>query len=175
MNLNFSSILKITKKSQKQGTSLWLRLCASTTGGVSSIPGGGTKIPQAQWHGLKKLKDRSQTPFGAHLKCPTRSAHCLLDTLSYFSHSARGTLPPQGFCTVPLSGPVFLQIPTSTRSLLKCHLSAALAYSYYNPTHLQNFLHPFPPLSSASESRLSASPEKDLFIYFWQQWVFIAA
>jgi len=141
----FQLNLKNYQKSQKQGTSLWLRLCASTTGGISSIPGRGTKIPQAQWHSLKKLKARSRSSSGAHLKCPTCSAHCLLDTLSYFPHSACGTRPPQGFCTVPLSGPLFLQIPTSTRSLLKCHLSAALAYSYYNPTHLQNFLHPFPP------------------------------
>ena len=28
----------------------WLRLCASTAGGVGSIPGQGTKIPQAMSH-----------------------------------------------------------------------------------------------------------------------------
>ena len=36
------------------GTSLavqWLRLCASTAGGVGSIPGWGTKIPHAVCHG----------------------------------------------------------------------------------------------------------------------------
>ena len=36
------------------GTSLvvqWLRLYASTTGDMGSIPGGGTKIPQAAWCG----------------------------------------------------------------------------------------------------------------------------
>ena len=38
------------------GTSLavqWLRLHASTAGGMGSIPGGGTKIPQATGHGQK--------------------------------------------------------------------------------------------------------------------------
>ena len=34
------------------GTSVvvqWLRLCTSTVGGVDSIPGWGTKVPQAMW------------------------------------------------------------------------------------------------------------------------------
>ena len=38
------------------GTSLavqWLRLQASTSGGAGSIPGQGTKIPHAPWHGRK--------------------------------------------------------------------------------------------------------------------------
>ena len=38
------------------GTSLavqCLRLCASTAGGIGSIPGWGTKIPHAAWHGQK--------------------------------------------------------------------------------------------------------------------------
>ena len=39
------------------GTSLvmqWLRLCASTTGGTDSIPGGGAKIRHAAWLGHRK-------------------------------------------------------------------------------------------------------------------------
>ena len=45
------------------GTSLvvqWLRLCTSTAGGMGSIPGRGTKIPHATWHGLKKKKERKR-------------------------------------------------------------------------------------------------------------------
>ena len=41
------------------GTSLvvqWLRLCTSTAWGTGSIPGQGTKIPRAMWHGQKKKK-----------------------------------------------------------------------------------------------------------------------
>ena len=39
------------------GTSLavqWLRLHTSTARGTDSIPGQGTKIPQATWHSQKK-------------------------------------------------------------------------------------------------------------------------
>ena len=32
----------------------WLGLCASTAGGMGSIPGGGTKIPHAPWYGQKQ-------------------------------------------------------------------------------------------------------------------------
>ena len=42
-----------------QETSLavqWLSLHASTAGGMGSIPGGGTKIPDATWCGQKKKK-----------------------------------------------------------------------------------------------------------------------
>ena len=41
------------------GTSLavqWLRLHTSSAGGVGSIPGRGTKVPNATWHGQKKKK-----------------------------------------------------------------------------------------------------------------------
>ena len=47
--------MRLTFKSV--GSSLvvqWLGLCASTTGGMGSIPGGGTKIPHAAWCGQKK-------------------------------------------------------------------------------------------------------------------------
>ena len=36
----------------------WLRLHASTAGGMGSIPGQGTKIPHALRHGQKKKKKR---------------------------------------------------------------------------------------------------------------------
>ena len=32
----------------------WLGLCASSAGGLGSIPGQGTRILQATWHGQKK-------------------------------------------------------------------------------------------------------------------------
>ena len=35
----------------------WLRLCASTAGDAGLIPGQGTKILHALWHGQKKKKD----------------------------------------------------------------------------------------------------------------------
>ena len=66
MNLQqwwLSSSVKIVlfffKNHDKIGTSLavqWLRLCASTAGGTGSIPGRGTKIPHATWHGQKIKK-----------------------------------------------------------------------------------------------------------------------
>ena len=34
----------------------WLELHASTAGDMDLIPGWGTKIPQAAWHGQKKKK-----------------------------------------------------------------------------------------------------------------------
>ena len=34
----------------------WLRLHTFTVGGVGQIPGWGTKIPQAAWHGRNKRK-----------------------------------------------------------------------------------------------------------------------
>ena len=37
----------------------WLRLCASNARGTSSIPGWGTKILQASWHGQKNAKSNS--------------------------------------------------------------------------------------------------------------------
>ena len=33
----------------------WLRLCAFTAGGTVSIPGQGTKVPQAVWGGQTKI------------------------------------------------------------------------------------------------------------------------
>ena len=45
------------------GTSLavqWLRLHASTAGGVGLIPGWGTKIPHAMWRKKKKKKSEHQ-------------------------------------------------------------------------------------------------------------------
>ena len=39
----------------------WLGFHASTAGGQGSIPGQGTKIPQAAWHGQKKKKKKKRT------------------------------------------------------------------------------------------------------------------
>ena len=36
----------------------WLGLCASAAGGMGSIPGEGTKIPQAMQHGQKTPKTK---------------------------------------------------------------------------------------------------------------------
>ena len=47
---------KCPSKVEWIGTSLavqWLRLCASNARGTGSIPGWGTKIPHAAWHGQK--------------------------------------------------------------------------------------------------------------------------
>ena len=49
-------------KNYSLGTSLvvqWLRLHASNAGTVGSIPGQGTKIPYAVWHGQKIKKKKS--------------------------------------------------------------------------------------------------------------------
>ena len=41
----------------------WLGLRAFTAGGAGSIPGQGTKIPHAAWHGQKKNKQTNpKTP-----------------------------------------------------------------------------------------------------------------
>ena len=53
------------KQEARHGSSLvvqWLGLCALTAEGPGSIPGQGTKIPQAAWHSQKKKKEmRSKT------------------------------------------------------------------------------------------------------------------
>ena len=38
----------------------WLGLRTSTTGGVDSIPGWGTKILHAQWHAWQKKKKKKE-------------------------------------------------------------------------------------------------------------------
>ena len=38
----------------------WLGLCASTAGDMGSIPGQGTKIPHAVWHGQKQNQDQNK-------------------------------------------------------------------------------------------------------------------
>ena len=40
----------------------WLRLCASTTGGMGLILGQGTKILHAIWHRQNKTKQKKTTP-----------------------------------------------------------------------------------------------------------------
>ena len=64
-----------TIKNKSQGTSLvvqWVRLGASTTGGTSSIPGQGTKIPHAMWQGQKKkikIRARSASKENHNIEC----------------------------------------------------------------------------------------------------------
>ena len=65
-------------KSVDWGTALevqWLRLRASTAGDTGSIPGGGTRIPHATWHGQKKKKSVDWAPsmcraVESHTFCP---------------------------------------------------------------------------------------------------------
>ena len=55
-----------------QGTSVavqWLRFCPSNAGSAGSIPGQGTKIPHAVWHGQKKIKERKKTEIEDHIDC----------------------------------------------------------------------------------------------------------
>ena len=50
---------KVSRIKKITGTSLavqWLGLWASTAGDMGLIPGRGTKIPHAAWHGQKKKK-----------------------------------------------------------------------------------------------------------------------
>ena len=53
-----------------EGTSLvaqWLRIHASTAGGVGSIPGWGTKIPHVMQHGQNKTKKNyNEIPLHTH-------------------------------------------------------------------------------------------------------------
>ena len=54
--LYFQEVLKFS-----DGNSLmvqWLGFRPSTAGGTGLIPGGGTKIPHAKWHGQKKEKGK---------------------------------------------------------------------------------------------------------------------
>ena len=44
----------------------WLSLCTSTEGAVSSIPGGGTKILHASWHG-QKIKNSKISKYGSEV------------------------------------------------------------------------------------------------------------
>ena len=57
-------------KTTMRGTSLeaqWLRLHASTAGGVGSIPGWGTKIPHVMQHGQNKTKKNyNEIPLHTH-------------------------------------------------------------------------------------------------------------
>ena len=64
--LNHSNKTKAVMNKQQTGTSLgvqWLGLCNSDAGGAGSIPGWGTKIPQAAYSQKKKNQPTNQ-----HLK-----------------------------------------------------------------------------------------------------------
>ena len=61
---------KKKKKNWMFGASLavqWLRLRASTAGGTGLIPGQGTKILHAMWHGQKKQKNKKLDVLGSIL------------------------------------------------------------------------------------------------------------
>ena len=66
------------KKKSRAGISLavqWLGLCASTAGGVGSIPGQGTKIPHAAERGQKKavqVPGGTQKAFGSPFSFSTK-------------------------------------------------------------------------------------------------------
>ena len=70
----------------KVGISLaiqWLWCCASIIGGMGSIPGWGTKIPLAAWHGQKKRKKkkgRLMKPFPSSESF--KGSHCLMELSS---------------------------------------------------------------------------------------------
>ena len=93
--------LHSTEKQQTQkepaGTSLavqWLGLWTSTTGGVGSIPGQGTKIPCAMWQGkiTKQNKTKkSQWPQSRH-----KSTSQTGDSALTMSPAFRGQSPLQG-------------------------------------------------------------------------------
>ena len=42
----------------------WLGLCASTAGGTGSIPGWGSKILHAAWHGQKNKRKKKRNGEG---------------------------------------------------------------------------------------------------------------
>ena len=59
------------------GTSLavqWLRRHAPNAGGMGLIPGWGTKIPHAAWHGKKKKSDTFTQDLSAYLSVEGREA-----------------------------------------------------------------------------------------------------
>ena len=39
----------------------WLELCAFTAEGLGSVPGWGTEIPQAMWHGQRRNSRQKNT------------------------------------------------------------------------------------------------------------------
>ena len=56
-------LFRLNELIEVKGTSLvvqWLRLCASNAGGMSLIPGPGTKIPRATWCGQKVRKQTNR-------------------------------------------------------------------------------------------------------------------
>ena len=70
----------------------WLRLRAPNAGGTGSIPGQGTKIPHASWHGQKKKAMISliKWPHGSLLKVKNTYLWSLknFNSIKVFIHSA---------------------------------------------------------------------------------------
>ena len=54
--LNLVLLLIEIEKSRNSLVVQWLGLCASNAGGTGLIPGQGTKMPHAAWHGRKTNK-----------------------------------------------------------------------------------------------------------------------
>ena len=53
----------------------WLRLNASSAEGTVLIPGQGTKIPNALWHGQKKKKLKGQRRYLEGSECEDGTEH----------------------------------------------------------------------------------------------------
>ena len=56
----------------------WLRFCASTAGGMGSIPGQRTRIPHATQHGPKKRKVCVGEPDGKYIFIMTSLIKCVV-------------------------------------------------------------------------------------------------
>ena len=85
----------------------WLGLCASTAGGVGSIPGQETKIPHAVWHSQKqnKTKPRPKTKQTKNMleQLPNSEKHFryyiyLQKDVTQEQADGRGACPGQGKC-----------------------------------------------------------------------------
>ena len=75
----------------------WLRLQASTAGGVGSIPDWGTKIPRAPQHGKKKKKNLLYQKY-FHIIISSVSSHLtLLGTSLCASSYAKDLTYPKSF------------------------------------------------------------------------------
>ena len=58
--LKVSTALEIVEQNLVLREGKWLRLCTSNAEGVVLIPGQGTKIPHAAWHGQKTKQNKTK-------------------------------------------------------------------------------------------------------------------
>ena len=56
----------------------WLRLCASTAGGMGSIPGWETKTPHVVWHGQNKNKNKPVTVIYLIKRIKEKKSHTIV-------------------------------------------------------------------------------------------------